>query len=110
MKITARFSVPPNKGWLNPNQLHGFVNLQNLFGTAAQNRRVHADISLSPTYPSFYKFREWKFHDPMRSKKSFSEPLGELYTDKDGNVDVNLQLEKYESASYLVNFTAEDLN
>lgn len=107
MKITARFSVPPNKGWLNPNQLHGFVNLQNLFGTAAQNRRVHADISLSPTYPSFYKFREWKFHDPMRSKKSFSEPLGELYTDKDGNVDVNLQLEKYESASYLVNFTAE---
>ncbi len=107
MKITARFSRPANKGWIHPDNLQGITNLQNLFGTPAQNRRVKAEISLSPTYPSFYSLKEWHFHDPMRSKKSFSEQLGEKQTDTEGNAVFDLGLEKYESASYMLRFMTE---
>lgn len=107
MKIMARFSRPANKGWLHPEKLQGIVNLQNLFGTPAQNRRVVAEISLSPSYSSFYSMKEWRFHDPMRSKKSFNEQLGEKTTDSEGNASFDLGLEKYDSASYLLKFIAE---
>lgn len=107
MKITARFSRPVNKGWIHPEKLQGIVNLQNLFGTPAQNRRVVAEITLSPSYSSFYSLKEWRFHDPMRSKKSFSEQLGEKTTDSGGNASFDLGLEKYDSASYLLKFLAE---
>ncbi len=43
----------------------------------------------------------------MRSKKSFREDLGEIKTDKEGKADYTFNLDKYESASYLVTFTAE---
>lgn len=107
LKITARFSRPANKGWLSPADLQGLVSLQNLFGTPAQNRRVAGEISLVPSYPSFQLYKEWSFHDPMRSKKSFDEQLGEQTTDESGNATFDLGLDKFESASYLLRFVAE---
>lgn len=107
MKIAAKFSITANKGWLHPKDLNGIVNLQNLFGTPAQNRRVIAEIDLTPGYSSFYSLKEWHFHDPMRSNNSFSEELGEKATDAEGNAVFELGLEKYESASYLLKFIAE---
>ena len=107
MKIMAKFSKLPNKGWIHPKNLDGIVNLQNLFGTPAQNRRIVAEIVLSPSYSSFYSLKEWSFYDPMRSKKSFGEKLGEKTTDSEGNAVFELGLEKYDSASYLLKFIAE---
>lgn len=107
MKITAKFSQLLNRGWVHPKDLNGIVNLQNLFGTPAQNRRVVAEIALSPSYSSFNSLKEWSFYDPMRSKKSFSEQLGEKTTDSEGNAAFELGLEKYNSASYLLKFIAE---
>jgi alpha-2-macroglobulin len=83
------------------------VNLQNLFGTPAQNRRVVGELALAPSYPSFYALKEWNFHDPMHSKKSFSEKLGEQQTDAEGNAVFDLGLEKFDSASFLMRFIAE---
>lgn len=107
LKISAKFSTPPNKGWLKPKDLAGLVDLQNLFGTPAQNRRIKAELQLSPSYPSFSKFRDWTFYDPMRSKKSFKEELGETKTDSEGKARFDFGLEKFESASYMLRFLAE---
>lgn len=107
MKISARFSKPVNKGWLHPEGLKGLVTLQNLFGTPAQNRRISGELSLAPSYPSFHSFKEWHFHDPMRSKKSFVEKLGYKKSDLEGKVTFDLGLNKFESASYLLRFVAE---
>lgn len=107
MKITARFSVPPNKGWLKPDELKGNIVLQNLFGTPAQNRRVRGEISLSPSYPAFRAFKEYQFFDPLRSRRSYRENLEETQTDAEGNATFDLNLDKYESASYHLAFIAE---
>ncbi|MCB0421899.1 MAG: alpha-2-macroglobulin family protein [Bdellovibrionales bacterium] len=107
MKITARFSKTPNKGWLKPDQLKGSVLLQNLFGTPAQNRKVRTEISLSPSYPAFRSLKEYQFFDPLRSKRSYQEELAETTTNDKGEVVVDLGLDKYESASYHLNFIAE---
>jgi uncharacterized protein YfaS (alpha-2-macroglobulin family) len=107
LRITAQFSLPVNKGWLHPDGLAGRVTLQNLFGTAAQNRRIVAEMALSPTYPSFYDYREWQFHDPLRAERQFSDRLGETLTDDSGEVEFALGLDRFESASYLLRFFAE---
>lgn len=107
LKIVANFSKPVRNGWLDPKDLKGLVNLKNLFGTPAQNRRVTGRISLRPSYPSFDLYKEWKFYDPMRSKQRFDEALGEKITNETGDVTFDLGLDKFESASYLLQFMAE---
>ena len=107
LKIVARFSVPPQNGWIKPEGLKGLVSLKNLFGTAAQNRKVAARLALSPTYPSFPTLREWTFFDPKKAERSFDESLGEKKTDNDGMTEFDLGLTKFESASYLLRFSAE---
>ena len=104
MKITAKFSVPTNTGWISPENLKGLVNLQNLFGTPAQDRRITGEIILRPSYPSFRQYREYTFYDPLRSKDSYSQVLTEQVSDENGHATFDLELEKYERATYLLRF------
>lgn len=107
MRIVAKFSKIPNKGWIKPHDLKAMVELQNLFGTAAQNRRIKGEISLSPSYASFRAFKDYTFHDPLRSKKSYSELLNDQTTGDDGRAEFALDLEKYNSSSFMLRFLAE---
>ncbi len=107
LKIATRFSTLPKKGWLKPEGLKGLVSLKNLFGTAAQNRRVTGNLNLSPSYPSFHSLKEWSFHDPKKAERGFQEPLGDKTTNDDGEVEFDFNLDKFESASYLLRFVAE---
>ena len=66
-----------NEGWLNPKDLKANVNVQNLFGTAAENRRVTATLTLSPAYPAFSAYSEYAFYDPLRAKEGYSEKLSD---------------------------------
>ncbi|MCP4750973.1 MAG: alpha-2-macroglobulin family protein [Proteobacteria bacterium] len=107
LRITARFSVPTNTGWISPDNLKGLVNLQNLFGTPAQERRITGEMILTPSYPSFRQHRAYIFYDPMRSKESYSQVLTEQISDADGNASFDLELNKYEQATYLLKFYSQ---
>jgi hypothetical protein len=61
LKMSARLSAEAPEGWVNPVDLKGRINLQNLFGTAAENRRVTANMTLSPAYPAFAGYRDYTF-------------------------------------------------
>ncbi|HJU39366.1 MAG TPA: alpha-2-macroglobulin [Tahibacter sp.] len=107
MKATARLSQEVVEGWIKPDNLSARVNLMNLFGTPAQNRRVEATLTLSPSLPVFRSFPQHVFHDPQRAKEGYSEPLGEATTDENGNVEFPLDLSKYGTASYRLHFLAK---
>lgn len=107
MTITTKFSETGKKGWVPPAGLKGLVSLRNLFGTPAQNRRVKASVTLSPSYPAFKEYPEHLFFDPLKAKNSFSDGLEEARTDDNGEAEFALGLEKFEKATYRVNFTAE---
>ncbi len=100
MKVTAKFSADATEGWVSPKGLKAFVNAQNLFGTPAENRRVTAELTLSPAFPAFKAFPDYKFYDPQRAKDGYNEKLGDQTTDDKGDATFDLALEKYTKATY----------
>ncbi len=102
MKINAAFSKERVMGWVHPQSLIALISLKNLYGTPATQRRITAQISLSPSHPVFSKYRDYRFHDPLKAKKSFSERLAEAITDDNGEATLPLNLERFDSASYQV--------
>lgn len=100
MKVSAKLSREAVDGWVSPKDLNAEVNVQNLFGTPAPQRRVEAKLTLSPAFPVFRNHRDFVFFDPQRAKESFSHDLGRSETDAQGNTSLNLGLQRYAAATY----------
>jgi uncharacterized protein YfaS (alpha-2-macroglobulin family) len=107
MKLSVRLSAEQPEGWVSPQDLKVRINLQNLFGTPAADRRITAKLSLSPVYPVFSSFRDYSFYDPQRAKNGFDEDLPEAKTDAQGNAEIDLRLNRFVSATYRVNVIAQ---
>lgn len=102
MKISSRFSQERAMGWVHPKDLTARVSLKNLYGTAATDRRVSASMTLSPYNPVFSKYSAFRFYDPLKADKGFTERLLETTTDQQGEAEIVLDLERFTSASYNV--------
>lgn len=111
MKINTHFSRSQRVGWVEPENLTAAVNLQNLFGTAAENRRITARIVLTPQPFQFANYKDYVFADPLidpkKPPKTFSETLPEKRTDQQGNVEYELNLTRFDKATYLLTFFTE---
>jgi len=109
MTIKSELSAPPASGWYIPDGLKAKVNLRNLFGTAAADRKIKANLKLAPSAPYFSKYADYTFLDRNAGKeiKSYDEDLGEVQTDKDGNAEFDLKLERFERATFRMRFAAE---
>jgi uncharacterized protein YfaS (alpha-2-macroglobulin family) len=107
MKAEARLSRNVAEGWVKPDGLKALFSLQNLFGTPAQNRRVEATLSLTPVFPIFHSYPDYRFFDPQHAKEGYSEPLGERQTDEHGEAEFPLDLSKYGTSSYQLRFFAK---
>lgn len=100
MKVTAHLSQEVTEGWVKPDDLKARVSVANLFGTAAQDRRVEATLNLTPAFVSFPSHRDYVFHDPQRAKESFSDKLGDGKTNDKGEAEFDLHLERFAAATY----------
>lgn len=113
MKVKALFAkdnalfAEGNEGWLNPKDLKANINVQNLFGTAAENRRVSANMTLSPAYPAFSAYKDFMFYDPLRAKEGYNEKLSDATTNAEGIAEFKLGLEKYAKATYRLHILAQ---
>jgi len=101
-RLKARIVLDPgqSEGWVAPETLQARVEVQNLFGTPAQQRRVTSTIHLTPSGMAFARYPDFQFFDPQRAKRSFSEALVEAETDADGVAQLALNLGQYDGASY----------
>ena len=107
MKVSAQLltadgtpAAAMTDGWVNPKDLKGRLNAQNLFGTPATERRVETSMTLSPAYPAFRSHPDFAFYDPQRAKESFSDTLPETKTDANGDATIALNLSRYARATY----------
>ncbi|MEO7755509.1 MAG: MG2 domain-containing protein, partial [Dokdonella sp.] len=107
MKANAYLSRQSIDGWIKPDDLSARITLMNLFGTPAQQRRVEATMTLSPTWPSFRAFKDYAFFDPNHAKDGYSEPLGEKQSDEKGEVVYPLDLSKYGTSTYRLQILAK---
>ncbi|MBS1198578.1 MAG: alpha-2-macroglobulin domain protein [Proteobacteria bacterium] len=106
MKVVAHLSKEADEGWVHPKELSGRVNVQNLFGTPAQKRRVEATLTLSPAFASFRSYPDHVFYDPYRAKEGYTAKLEAATSDDQGNAEFALGLEKYARATYRLHFLA----
>ncbi len=106
MKAKIEFSKPASVGWLHPQDLNAIVNVQNLYGTAAENRQVEASMTLKPVLPGFKAYPDYKFYDPHYAKEGYDETLTPVHSDAKGNAVFDLDLEKYAQASYQLHLAA----
>jgi alpha-2-macroglobulin len=111
MKIETRLSKTSPKGWVDPRDIKASIALANLYGTPASDRRVKNRVELSPAAFSFADFKDYSFYDPQldvkKDRNSETVDLGELHTDADGKVELDLQLDRFADATYSMRFYAE---
>ena len=107
LKMALSFSTPRAQGWVNPKDLSATANLQNLFGTPAQNRRVVTEMRLSPWLPAFAGYSDYLFNDPQTAKEGFAETLADATTGEDGTAQLALNLGRFAAATYRLHLTAQ---
>lgn len=109
MKIAARFSPLQNdQAWIAPEGLKAIVNLKNLFGSPAVDRRVTGRITLQPEVLQFPQYADYVFVDPLldakHPPKTFTNTLTDTTTDKEGKATFDLGLQQYDKATYRLTF------
>jgi len=107
LNVTAVFDPLPQEGWIAPGELKARVTVRNLFGTAAAGNEVKAQIFLAPGYQSFRQYRDYQFRDPFLAKNSYEEFLGTKNSNAEGVAEFNINLSKFERASYRLAFYTE---
>ena len=99
------------KGWLKPGALLAEVNLENLFGTPAQARRVTGKLSLAPSGVRIPEFTNFVFDDPLREKgaiiRQVDLDLAETATDASGLARLPLDLARYDKGVYRLSVFTE---
>jgi uncharacterized protein YfaS (alpha-2-macroglobulin family) len=94
-------------GWISPARLKALVTVRNLFGTPAAGNEVRAQINLSPGHQYFRQYRDYRFQDPYLGENSYQEFLGTQSTGEAGTTEFDLDLAKFEKATYSLNFYTE---
>lgn len=110
MRMTASLSQT-SKGWISPAGLTANVGLWNLYGAPAANHRISGKILLTPKAVTFKEFPDYTFIDPLLNPKSppkvFTETLDENHTNDKGQAEFDLNLGRFEKATYQLTVFAE---
>lgn len=107
LKLSTSFDPLPNNGWINPGQLTGVATLKNLYGTPAAGNEVKAQLTLEPGFPVLRKYADYYFTDPYYKGNQYDEFLGSKVTDENGIAKFELNTEKFEKATYRLQFYVE---
>ena len=102
LRMQTTLSAQSVDGWVRPADLVAQVKLENLFGTPAENRRITAQMTLSPQFPALRQYPDYRFFDPQYAREGFSEALGEVTTDVNGEAKLPLNLQRFARATYRV--------
>jgi uncharacterized protein YfaS (alpha-2-macroglobulin family) len=107
LRMKATFSAASADGWVPPDNLGANIQLENLFGTPAENRRVVSNLTLTPSIPSFRAYPDYQFHDPQYAREGFSEQLEDTTTDAQGKATLALNLQRFAKATYRVHLVSQ---
>lgn len=100
LRVKLALSAKNADGWVRPEGLKAEVQVENLFGTPAQDRRVTGQLRLTPTIPAFPNWPGFRFHEPNRTVEAVTVDLEARRSDASGRAQFELGLEQYERSSY----------
>ncbi|MBL7478903.1 alpha-2-macroglobulin [Legionella bononiensis] len=111
MRISSELTPKPLDGWSSPDNLKAHVSLWNLYGAPATDRKISAKIVLTPQEIDFDDYPDYIFADPLfdpkKPPKVFTESLPDVTTNDKGDAEFDLNLERFDKATYKLTFFAE---
>lgn len=107
LKVKLQLTPDRKQGWVKPSELQANIDVQNLFGTPAQNRRVTSKLTLRPMYPSFDQYPDYRFYENRTNNDGFDTELQEQTTDLEGKAAIPLDLKAYADATYQLQLLSE---
>lgn len=111
MRITSHLSTEQTKGWCSPSGLSAKVGLWNLYGAPATNRKITGKIILAPEPIQFPEYPNYTFIDPLfdpnKPPKLFTDTLSDKNTNEQGQVEFDLNLERFDKATYRLTVITE---
>ena len=106
MKVDLRLSDTATNGWLLPDQVKPVVSARHLFGADAGDRRVTAQMELSPSFPAFDRYPDYRFHLEGMLKEGVDETLAETRTQADGTALLQPNLQRFTAGAYRLRLIA----
>lgn len=107
IKVTATLADHAVEGWIKPEEARARVKAMHLFGSPANDRRVEAEMTLTPSLPAFAKYKDYSFQDRFKLKEPFNEKLPVATTDSNGDAEINLNLQRFARATYRLYVSAK---
>ncbi|WP_047607978.1 MG2 domain-containing protein [Rahnella aquatilis] len=107
LKVKLQLTPERKQGWVKPSELQANIDVQNLFGTPAQDRRVTSRLTLRPMYPSFDQFPDYAFYENRQNSDGFETELEDRTTDEKGAANIPLDLKSYADATYQLQLLSE---
>ena len=111
LKIESRVLDLPKQGWSSSKTLRAEVRLQNLFGTAAQDRKVTGRISVRAAQFKFAEYDGFTFtdpyYDPEKRPLQLQEELEAQETNADGVAYFDIPLDRFDRGTYQLNLQIE---
>lgn len=111
LKITSRLLEQKGKAWHSGNQLKATVSLNNLFGTAAQQRKVTARVIIEPARFAFDQYKHYRFtqfnEDKQQKPLHLDQLLPEQLTDADGLANFDIDLKQFRQGNYQLKLITE---
>lgn len=108
-QLKVKLSLTPDmqQGWVKPDTLKASINVQNLFGTPAQGRRIASRLTLRPVYPAFDRYPDYAFYEARPAGEGFETELQDSTTDDQGNANIALDLSGWENATWQLQLLSE---
>lgn len=111
LKIRSEIRGQKPRGWIKPENLAVQVQLDNLFGTPAAERRITGNLELRPAQIYFKEYSDYTFVDPLRkagaSTTTVRQALEESTTNNEGSASIPLAIDQYDQGIYELNVYTE---
>ncbi|MFK8030882.1 MAG: alpha-2-macroglobulin [Gammaproteobacteria bacterium] len=111
LRIRSEVSGQKAAGWIKPDNLTAEVQLDNLFGTPASNRRIQGSMRLRPASIYFNDYPDFVFTDPLRNDnvaaQTVERKLKPTTTDENGAASLPLNIGQYDGGLYELNVYTE---
>lgn len=111
LRIRSSILGQKERGWVKPGDLVAEVSLENLFGTAAESRRVTGELELRPSGIRMSQYAGFVFDDPLRDRganvQQVTLPLAPTTTNQDGIASLPLDLRQYDKGIYRLTVATE---